>query len=179
MTQIAMCSCGEPLVMTIRHSGKEFECVVCGALYTYFGPTGADETPELLARMEQRKAEFKALTDGLLPSSAYMKDCDRCPAEYHIQHASMEELKANEAALERLAARRLWVRGVKAGSRWHLMRRENDRDTMRAVCGREVWGKRRLMPVPADREPWPDGGCFSCMDVLVGNFPPAREEVPA
>lgn len=50
---------GEPLVMTFEFPKYEFICQVCKKLYDFFGPKPADETPELLARYEELKAEYE------------------------------------------------------------------------------------------------------------------------
>lgn len=103
MRKVAMCSCGEPLVMTFVYPGKEFVCVVCRRTYTFFGPiAAAAETPELLSRSETRKSEWHALTNGLLPRTAYLRDCERCHPDYHYEHATSEELAADESARARM-----------------------------------------------------------------------------
>lgn len=61
-----MCpDCHVPLVMTFLVPKQEFYCLDCGAWSAFLDPEPADETPELLADMEARKARFRELaTDG-------------------------------------------------------------------------------------------------------------------
>lgn len=62
---------GEPLVGTLEFPGAEFVCAVCGRLYGFLGPKPAEQTPELLARLEEltaryarERAERRASSDG-------------------------------------------------------------------------------------------------------------------
>lgn len=107
---IAICrSCGEPLVMTMAWRGFEFICMKCGRLETYFGPAAAEESPALIARCDELKAEWVALHDGLLPAGAYLTRCrdagGGCRTEPHRRHATPEELAAHEAAAARIGER--------------------------------------------------------------------------
>ena len=57
-----MCTeCAVPLVMTFLVNQKEFYCLDCGRWFAWLDPDPADETPELLDDMEQRKARFREL----------------------------------------------------------------------------------------------------------------------
>ena len=58
---IATCpSCSEPLIGTFKFPGKEFICVVCRRLWGFVEPTPAETTPELLARLEELRKQWKA-----------------------------------------------------------------------------------------------------------------------
>ena len=58
---VATCpSCGEPLVMTLKFRGKEFICVECGRTWGFVEPTPKEETPELLDRLAELNAKWKA-----------------------------------------------------------------------------------------------------------------------
>lgn len=104
MGKIAMCACDEPLVMTFLYRGKEFYCVQCGATYTFCGPTGAEETPERLARMEELRATFRRLADGILITGGFLDRCEQCSrlGKPHDQHATPDEIDADRAARRRL-----------------------------------------------------------------------------
>jgi hypothetical protein len=58
---VATCpSCSEPLIMTLKFRGKEFICVACRRLWGFVEPTPAESTPELLARLEELRAQWRA-----------------------------------------------------------------------------------------------------------------------
>lgn len=58
---VATCpACGEPLVGTLKFRGKEFICVECRRLWGFVEPTPKDATPELLERLAELKAKWKA-----------------------------------------------------------------------------------------------------------------------
>lgn len=105
-----MCRCGEPLVSTFAFSKKEFICVRCGSLYELLQPQGADETPELLARMEELRAEWEPIGAALLGGGLMLTSCAECSrtGEPHLDHATAAEVAAHEAALAR-------VREIQAG----------------------------------------------------------------
>lgn len=51
---------GEPLVGTFEFRGFEFICMVCGTKYEFLQPRPAPETPELMARHDELKAQYDA-----------------------------------------------------------------------------------------------------------------------
>lgn len=107
MSKVAMCHrCKEPLVFTYAFSGKEFVCVKCGRTYTYFGPDGADETPELLARIEANNKRWKEISEGVLTGGVMLTRCleagGACVREPHLYHATDEELAAHNRAIDRI-----------------------------------------------------------------------------
>lgn len=58
---VATCpACGEPLVLTLKFPEKEFICVECRGLWGFVDPVPIEETPELLARLAELKAKWKA-----------------------------------------------------------------------------------------------------------------------
>jgi hypothetical protein len=60
---IATCpSCSEPLISTLKFPGAEFICVVCRRLWGFIDPTPAESTPELLTRLEELRAQWRAET---------------------------------------------------------------------------------------------------------------------
>lgn len=59
--RIATCpSCSEPLIGTFKFPGKEFICVVCRMLWGFVEPTPAESTPELLARLDELREQWRA-----------------------------------------------------------------------------------------------------------------------
>lgn len=105
MTKIAMCACGEPLVCTFHFYKKEFVCVRCGRTYEFFGPTGADETPERIERMEENEKLWNEIEEGYLVKGMIRRECELCSTsgDYsHKDHASKEDLEKHEAAEKRL-----------------------------------------------------------------------------
>lgn len=110
MSRIATCpSCGDVLVMTMAWRRKEFVCLGCGSLWEFLEPQPADETPELLALIDVRKAEWATLSDGLLAGGVMLTSCreagGRCGTEPHYRHAPAEEIAAHEAAAARIGER--------------------------------------------------------------------------
>lgn len=59
--RVAMCPvCPDAvLVSTLRWDGAEFYCLSCEGNFSFVDPRPEEETPELLERIEQAKAEFK------------------------------------------------------------------------------------------------------------------------
>lgn len=55
-----MCA-DEVLVSTMRWPGAEFYCLACKGLFSFVDPRAADETPELLERIEPTNARFAEL----------------------------------------------------------------------------------------------------------------------
>lgn len=104
MSKVAMCpNCeDEVLVMTFAFNGKEFFCLGCGGDFEFLEPRAADETPELLERLAQRKEEWKPIGTALLTGGARKTDCAICASkdEPHLAHATDEEREAHEAAVE-------------------------------------------------------------------------------
>lgn len=104
--KIAMCACGEPLVSTFVFYKKEFVCVRCGRTYEFFGPTGADETPKRLERMEENEELWNGIIDGYLTTGMVrFDDCELCrtSGDYsHKDHATEEELEKHARAEQRL-----------------------------------------------------------------------------
>lgn len=102
------CGVDEPLVMTFAFSGAEFICLGCGGTFGFLDPVGAVETPELLARMEERKAEWQPIGEALLSGGGMKMDCATCRTghEPHIAHATKVDLAAHEEALAKVKALR-------------------------------------------------------------------------
>jgi ribosomal protein S27AE len=91
--KVALCPrCGDVLVSTMAWRRKEFVCLSCGSLWEWLQPRAGDETPDHLARIEETKAEWKILSEGLL-------------SEPHLRHASAEEIAAHETAVARIGER--------------------------------------------------------------------------
>lgn len=113
--KIAMCACGEPLVCTFHFYKKEFVCVRCGRTYEFFGPSPADETPKLLARMEENEKLWNEIEDGYLVKGMILRDtCELCQTsgDYsHKDHATPEELEKHEQAAMRIDK---WREGLAA-----------------------------------------------------------------
>lgn len=110
MTKIATCIVckDEPLVMTFQFYKKEFICISCGRLYEFFGPSPRDETPELLAKMEERKQEWLDNASGLIIGRFYRDSCEKCSLRgdhYHSKHATEAEWEAHEVAVDWLSKR--------------------------------------------------------------------------
>lgn len=107
--KVAMCArCGDVLVATMLYRKFEFYCVTCGAKYGYSSPWSADETPELLALLVQRRAEFETLSEGALAEGGMKLDtCDLCKERHqpHFLHATPAELAADTNARARLRGR--------------------------------------------------------------------------
>lgn len=109
--RVACCTvCGpepEPLVMTLKWPRKEFVCLGCGRLFEFFGPRDFPETPELLERMEARKAEFAEHAGAILGDHHWRDGCDKCKVggEYHAAHATDEEKQASADGLKWLLER--------------------------------------------------------------------------
>lgn len=64
--RVAMCpTCpDEVLVSTLRWAGAEFYCLGCEGHFSFVDPRPADETPELLDRIEAAKNRFRELANG-------------------------------------------------------------------------------------------------------------------
>lgn len=107
MSRIAMCQCGSPLVMTFVFSGREFYCLDCGRTYDFLGPDAAEETPELLARMEAAQAEALPLLAALVVRGSRLAACELCQSGSgdHHAHATEAEWEADRAARVALAER--------------------------------------------------------------------------
>jgi hypothetical protein len=111
MTRVATCpSCGDVLVMTFAFRGSEFVCLGCGALLGFVDPRGVDETPELLERIEARKAEWREVSEGLISGGVMLRACanaggDCARGRPHILHAPPLELAAHDAAKARVGER--------------------------------------------------------------------------
>lgn len=109
MSRVAMCrECDEPLVCTFAFTAKEFVCVKCGRLYDWLEPDAADETPELLARVAEVKAEWQPIGEALIGNGVKLRDCEMCSngGGQHRDHATTEELVAHDEALAWLVNRR-------------------------------------------------------------------------
>lgn len=108
---VAMCRrCAVPLVCTMAFSKYEFYCLDCGAKLGWLEPDSADETPELLADMEERKEEWSENAGRkLLVHGAWHKDCEQCRlgdgSATHILHATEDEIAADAAARTWITAR--------------------------------------------------------------------------
>ena len=57
--RLAVCSCGTPLICTFAWSGKEWYCLNCGRLYTFFGAHLLKTTPELWEKYEELRKNGK------------------------------------------------------------------------------------------------------------------------
>ena len=51
---------GEPLVSTFEFPGAEFYCVSCQRKYGFLEPVPATETPEIVARHKELRAQYLA-----------------------------------------------------------------------------------------------------------------------
>ena len=51
--------CGEPLVSTLEFRKKEFICVPEQRLWEFLEPVGKPETPELVARHDELREQYK------------------------------------------------------------------------------------------------------------------------
>jgi len=99
----AMC-CGTPLISTMVFNGAEFYCRKCGSKYGMFGAFAtAESTPELDVESEANQEWFyEIMSDYITPRSRRI-DCEKCDkGEDHLLHATPEQLKASDAALEKL-----------------------------------------------------------------------------
>lgn len=110
MARVALCpKCRDVLVSTFAWCGKEFVCLSCGSLWEWLQPVAGDETPERLARIEESKAEWVQLSEGLISGGAMLGSCrdagGACAREPHLLHASAEDLAAHEAAVARIGER--------------------------------------------------------------------------
>jgi len=109
--RIAVCACGEPLVWTFVFRGKEWYCVECGRAYGMFGCDMADPTKELTGRQTKLADEFDKIAAPIIPPGAILPGCEQCRLDTdHFAHATDEETRASEAALEALNARRTMTR---------------------------------------------------------------------
>jgi hypothetical protein len=100
-TRVPTCrSDGAPLVATFAFPKAEFVCLDCGALFGWFGPTAADETPELLARTEAYRREWAENAGSkILTPRARHRDCVLCDGgEDHVDHATEDEIAADSDA---------------------------------------------------------------------------------
>lgn len=106
--QIAMCVCGAPLVSTFAFQGYEFYCLECGRQYEWLEPRAQPATPELEARHDALRAEWREhAARKLLIDGGYHRDCERCNrGEPHIAHATAEEIAADREARAWLTDRR-------------------------------------------------------------------------
>ena len=105
--KVAMCICGEPLVSCMVFRKFEFFCVRDGRKYTFFGPEAAEETPELLKRMDENEALFDRLAEGVISDGGMKIDsCEICRDRHepHAYHATEAEREADRQARARLAA---------------------------------------------------------------------------
>lgn len=98
-----------PLVATLAFRKYEFYCLDCGSHLGFMEPDAADETPELVAEMDARKAEWdENAGPKLLTPNAWRESCEQCRlgdyAATHVSHATDEEKAADVAARE-------WIRG--------------------------------------------------------------------
>ena len=103
MGKIDIC-CGEPLVGTMIFPGAEYFCTVCHSSYGMFGAPGrADATPEMLARHEELRMQFKAIAKDCIPPRSQKQDCPQCTGDdYHLIHATEAEIEASDAAYKAL-----------------------------------------------------------------------------
>lgn len=112
MSRVAMCRCGEPLVMTLHWARYEFYCLSCGKHYGFLDPTPADETPELLERVAAIEAEWNENAGRkLLTDHAWIEGCDKCEGrgEYHVEHATQADRMLHADAVA-------WIEQRKAGA---------------------------------------------------------------
>jgi len=100
--QIAI-HCNTPLIWTFAFSHKEWYCRECGATLTMFGARGIDSTSALKKEGEKNEKWFKKIMKDYIPYGAYYKDCEQCKGnQSHLFHATDEEKKKSEKALEKL-----------------------------------------------------------------------------
>lgn len=113
--RVACCpDCDEVLVGTFAFPKYEFYCLNCGGRYGWLSPRAKDETPELLARIEELTTEFEENAGKHLINGGLMLDsCAKCKDEHepHIYHATDEEKLNHEEALNWLRARRRPISG--------------------------------------------------------------------
>lgn len=106
---IAACGCGEPLVSTLGFSKYEFVCVHDGRKFGFLDPVkpGLPETPDNLARLDANKADWQALSEGMLGDGVMLKACDTCRVQHtpHYGHATVAEIAAHDAAMARMYER--------------------------------------------------------------------------
>lgn len=106
-----MCpTCDVPLVATLAFRKFEFYCLDCGRHLGFLDPDGREETPELVADMDARKAEWDEHAGlKLLTANAWRGSCERCTiGDYtatHASHATSEEVLADAAAREWISGR--------------------------------------------------------------------------
>lgn len=64
--RVAMCpTCpDEVLVSTLHWPGAEFYCLGCEGVFSYVDPRPAEETPELLERIETTMTRFRELLEA-------------------------------------------------------------------------------------------------------------------
>lgn len=102
---------GDPLVMTFAFSGYEFICLRCGRLYGFLEPRAVPATPELEAKIIERRAEFEPFAKAILTPGSYHDGCELCVAgEQHLDHATADEVAASDAALAKVQEIRRRVR---------------------------------------------------------------------
>ena len=106
---MSVCHCGAPLIPTFHWRGKEWVCLECGSLYTFFGPRPIPTTDELWTRYEALLAEWEENAGSkLLTAGARRDGCSKCwgdGSEEHRGHATAEELAAHGEATAWLVER--------------------------------------------------------------------------
>jgi transposase len=102
--------CAAPLIGTMAFSGAEWYCLECGRHVSYVGPVRLEPNDETRSRYEALQAEWDEHAGSkLMPRGAFWKkDCPQCasrPAAGHLEHATQEEIEADELAREWLKER--------------------------------------------------------------------------
>lgn len=104
-TTIAVCSCGEPLVMTFLFPYKEWICLEDGRLYEFLAPNRVDVTADLWNRSLELENEFKEIMRDAIPKDSRKAGCEKCHREDHLAHATVEERRSSDAAFSALHKR--------------------------------------------------------------------------
>ena len=101
---IAVC-CDTPLVSTMIFSKAEWYCIKCRTALPLFNAERINWTPELEKKSEANDKWFREVTAGYIPPRCFMRDCQKCDTsrdEYHIDHATKEELEKSKTAYANL-----------------------------------------------------------------------------
>lgn len=100
---IAMC-CDKPMIWTFIFPGAEWFCSECKSSVGMMNATSVDETPELAAEKDRITKLFRAVAKDYIPPRSGRVGCKKCEIDrdYHVNHATDEELKKSEIAHKRI-----------------------------------------------------------------------------
>ena len=103
MAKIATC-CFTPLIWTFAFRGQEWFCRTCKETYPMMNaPVSEEATPELETQKKANTEWWREASKGLMPQVGRRKGCDKCgDGEYHSQHATDEETKNHQKAMNRI-----------------------------------------------------------------------------